>query len=231
MRNILRISLLIVMLGLAASSATATLIGTVSTAPGVTVFPGLVPPGTNPGTLLASLVAPYSYSTTSGTTSGTITSAVFREGTGTLDFYYQVNNNPTSATAIARLSATSFLGFSTSLGFLVDGSTLAGGTFVNGTVAPVTADSSLFPPGAVIGFNFNPPVASEIAPGTTSYVLAISTNATSFTAGNAEVLDGGSQTVAAFQPAGTPTVPEPSSMILMGSGIVSLLGVVRKKLA
>jgi hypothetical protein len=34
--------------------------------------------------------------------------------TGTLDFYYEVANDPNSVTAISRESDTSFLGFETS---------------------------------------------------------------------------------------------------------------------
>src|ERR1700681_4592523 len=41
------------------------------------------------GTLLASLVSPFSFTTKAGTTSGSILSAVYRNASGTLDFYYQ----------------------------------------------------------------------------------------------------------------------------------------------
>jgi hypothetical protein len=172
----------------------AVLTGTVPVSPGVTVFPGLVPSGTPAGTLLASLVAPYSFATTSGTTSGTLTSAVYRSAGGTLDFYYQVANDATSATAIARETDTSFTGFTTATGFRLD----AVGPFVAGTVPPVTGDSGVS--GRVIGFNFAPPDSAKILPGSTSAILVISTNATNFTAGNASIIDGGAQTVAAFQP-------------------------------
>src|SRR5262245_14337813 len=78
----------------------APLVGTVLTNPGSTVFPFLVVEPA--GTLLASIVAPYSFVTAGGTTSGTLTSAVFRNASGTLDFYYQVSNDASSATQIAR---------------------------------------------------------------------------------------------------------------------------------
>src|SRR5438045_2300813 len=44
--------------------------------------------GAATGTLLATLTAPFT--TTTGNDTGTLISAVFREGSGTLDFYYQV---------------------------------------------------------------------------------------------------------------------------------------------
>jgi len=199
----------------------ATLAGTTPTPLGFSVFPGLVPPATPTGTLLASLVSPYSFVTTAGTTSGMLTSAVYKEGGGTLDFYYQIANNASSATAIARETDTNFAGFLVALGFRVDGA----GPFVPGTVAPVTGD--LNGTGTVVGFSFNPPDSAKVLPGLTSNVLVISTNATAFTAGNASLIDGGTQTVAAFQPLAA--VPEPSYSILLGGGL--LLAGLRRKIS
>jgi len=170
------------------------LTGTVLTAPGFTVTPGLIPPGTPAGTLLASLVSPYSFATTGGTTSGTIISAVYKNSSGTLDFYYQVMNSATSATAIARVTDTSFAGFTTWTGFRTD----AVGPFAAGSVVYITADSDAL--GNVLGFSFNPPNTAKILPGLTSDIMVISTNATAFTAGNTSVIDGGAVTVAALEP-------------------------------
>jgi len=208
-----------------APSSQASLTGTTPVGPSETVFPGLVPPGTDPGTLLASQIQDWTFTNGDLTTSGTLASAVFQEAGGTLDFYYQVENDPTSATAIARETDTNFSGAaSMAVGFRVDGSTLPGGVFVDGMVVPVTAD--LNGDGTVVGFSFNPPDGAKILPGTTSSVLVISTDATQFTNGFANVIDGGVATVDAYQPGGA--VPEPGSFFLLGGGLLGLAGISRR---
>jgi hypothetical protein len=132
---------------------------------------------------------------------------------GTLDFYYEVANDPNSVTAISCEPDTSFLGFATAVAFRVDGASLSGTAFTNGTpgIFPVTADGDAS--ATTVGFNFVPtPPGTKIPPGTSSAVLIISTDATHFTAGNSEVLDGGAETVAAFQPT---AIPEPGSFALI----------------
>jgi hypothetical protein len=144
------------------------------------------------------------------------------ESGGTLDFYYQVSNDASSKTSLGRESNTFFDEFGTFVGFRTDGSTLTGAGFTSAAtdMAPVTADRAA----GVIGFSFDRAVTDKIPPGFSSDVLIISTNATNWTMGNAEVLDGGSVTVAAFQPA---NVPEPATMALLGGGLLALAGIRR----
>lgn len=207
---------------IAVPSAKADLVGTVPTAPGSTVFPGLVPTGTPAGTLLATKTEPF---TTSPGTSGVLDLAVYKEGGGTLDFYYQVFNNKTSKDSIARETDTDFSGFTTATGYRTDGSTLTGTSFVNGTFIPVTADRNSV--GDVVGFSFNPPDSSKIAPGMYSDVFVISTNATRFTTGTAALIDGGSVNLSAWQPLAA--VPEPLTMIPMAMGFLALVVTSRRR--
>jgi hypothetical protein len=206
----------------------ASLVGAIPVAAGGSIIPSPLVPGYDAGTLLADETEPFSYTTTAGTNSGTITSAVFMETGGTLDFYYQVWNSSASATALQRETDVNFGPTSVSLAYSIDSSNLDG-VFVDGTVAPVSGD--LNATGTVVGFSFFPPIIPGIAPGTTTNVLVVSTTATTYGNGNANVIDGGVDTVAAYQP-GSP-VPEPMSMFLFGGGLLALGGFsrLRKRLS
>jgi len=237
-----RLSLVFSLLAVVSLSSVANatpLSGAILTTPGMTNFLGPVcygggacmPAGPTIGMQLAYMSAAYSFTTAAGTTSGVLLSAVWKNSSGTLDFYYQVKADPTSATAIARETNDSFAGFMTSLGFLLDGTVLNAGNmdaFVTGDKSPFTGDSNGTPnPGAVIGFTFSPPVDSnKIGPGQSSSVLVISTNAVNFTKGNSSVIDGGTKDVISFEP--TSATPEPASFALLGLGLLAIGGIGRK---
>lgn len=174
--------------------------------------------GADGGTLLASVVDPWTFAPATAT-SGTLVAAVYRNASGTLDFYYQVFNSAASVTDIARESDVDFTGFTTALGFDTAGNTDLGGAFVNGGVVPATGDRQS---AANPGFNFtNPPAGfGFVDPGMNSAVLVISTNATNWQPGFSEVLDGGSATVPTFEPKAA--VPEPMSLMLLGSSLLGL---------
>ncbi|MGZ8252996.1 MAG: PEP-CTERM sorting domain-containing protein [Methylophilaceae bacterium] len=201
---------------------TLALAGVFSTANATVLTPNVLTPSVDVtpaffgGTLLDSAVT----SINNSSFSGTARVAVYDSGSG-LDFYYQFSNDASSKSGIERFSAYDYssLGvtavdvFQTATGF---------GIFTNGTENSNYADRTL---AGVIGFNFVPDGFSKIAPGTTSFIQIIRTNATAYTSGNFGLLDGIADNAVGFAP--TP-VPEPETYGMMLAGL-GLMGFISKR--
>jgi len=194
--------------------ATAGLLASCALAPGTSCLPP-DDMGDMPGTLLATQLDPFSFTTSGGITHGAIKTEVFRETAGTLDFYYIIFNAPDSATSVMRETDLNFSGWATSVAFRSDGSNVPG--FVNGNIPPSSADRDAS--GSTVEFNF-----SGVPPNERSRVVIVSTNALYFGLGTTMVDSSGP--LATFEP----TVPEPGSFILFGSGLL-VLAVGRGRLA
>jgi hypothetical protein len=160
------------------------------------------------GPVSSGSVSPNSHLTFSLTTAviGGDTSNPF--GSGDLDFVYQVANLACATPpcdSIGRVTATDFTGFQTDAGYFNFG----GGTVAPSFVDRVTAD--------VVGFGF---VTTRITSGTTSFTLVVKTDATAYTAGIANIIDGGVKSLPAYAPA----VPEPSLGWLLGGAMLAMAG-------
>ena len=153
------------------------------------------------------------------TFSGSLDSAVVQETLldnplGGLSFAYRIENNPDNGlppaeTAIKRLSLLGFGGFSTDVLQEPDPTNAPPAT---SPAATADRDST----GTVVSFNFKVP--DPIDPGQSSTVVIVRTDATSYTFGEAFILNGGAVTVGAYVP-----VPEPAALSLLGVAGLALL--------
>jgi PEP-CTERM motif len=185
--------------------AQASILGVGGTAPPSPLTPG--------GTLLA---------TTSGvittfTFSANYTTWVYADPLNTwcvncLDFVYQFTDNGPDVNQ--RYTMSSFGGFD------VDA-----GTHPFGVHDPITVSRSLFGNGQVVSFNFDQ-FGDEIQPGETTVELVIETNAVTFTTGFLSAQDGSAGSGIGYAPLAA--IPEPTSMMLLGGGLIAVGGFLRR---
>ncbi len=181
--------------------------------PGSTAFPSTF---SGNGLSVVELSSPHMVTASSATFTATYQMGVFKDANNTfcpgcLDFIYSVANDYGSPQGIIEsIAASSFTGYQTNVGYIN-----------TGKMAPDFASRSI--DGDVVKFYFN-----DLEPGTTADFLVIQTDAKNYTAGNWSIQDGSTLSLVGFQPSAV--TPEPSSLILLGTGLLSAAGAARRKL-
>ena len=185
--------------------------------PGGTCIPDVFP-AVSSGSLVASLT--HTMTSASGALTVTYTAAVYADPAnsycaGCLDFLFQYNNHSSSTDSILRVTATDFTPVLTDLGYTRSGASEPGGLFVNGTVAPISDDRNFT--GDTIGWNFQS--SNLVAPGATSDVIEVQTNAMNFANGFTFVVDGGVTQGPSFAPP-PPVVQTPELQWVAGAAVL-----------
>ncbi len=191
-----------------------------SLSPGGVVVPGTV---TNINGLIVADTGTINFSFGSPADVGTVREVVVNNfnvnpfGASDLSFVYQIT---VTGGNIDNLTTESFAIPGLMLDVVQDGETLNIGAVPNtaATVAIWTSDAS------TVGFGFGLP--DGLQPGDNSYFLIINTNLTNYEPGAFSLQDGQTQNFQGFVPAAT---PEPGSLALLGTGLLGVAGMARRK--
>ena len=164
---------------------------------------------------LYSGILSYTFTGAGGTDSGTWWEGVESDptniyGAGDLSFLFQVTSNSSSGDYLASVAVASFAGFKTNVGHIPVA-----------TGAIPTSASRSGGTGSTITWTIN------VAPGATSDIMVVQTNAQAWKAGSLGIADSG-QTGA--MPAYAPAVPDGGMTVMLLGGALVLVESLRRRL-
>lgn len=190
-----------------------------SLTPGSVVTPGVV---TSAGSLVADTGAiAFNFGADKGTVEELVLNNVTANpfGASDLTFAYQIT---VTAGNIDNLTTGSFNIPGISIDVAQDTLQIFGHPTTQAVSASLTSD------GSTLGFGFTPP--DGLTPGDTSFTLLVNTNLTTFQPGVFSLQDDQTGNFEGFVPAAPAATPEPSSLSLLGTGLLAAGAGLRRKM-